>query len=296
MDDAQQQHAEWTTVLEGIDFGEAPRWHEGRLWFSDFHQGTISSVELAADGTGTRHVELEHDGRPSGLGWLPDGRLLFVSMADRRVLRREPDGTVVEHADLGEVAGGDANDMVVAEDGTAYVGNFGFDYLAGDAVTPTTLAIVSPDGAVRADGTELLFPNGMVITDSGRTLMVAETFGAQFSAFTIADDGSLTEHRVWADVAGTAPDGCTLDADGGIWFADAAGRQVVRVIGSSRVDERSTVRMGTPELVYACALGGDDGRTLFALLAAGSDPAVTAGTATGSIVSTRVEIPHAGRP
>jgi len=296
MDDATQMQAEWTTVIDGIDFGEAPRWHEGRLWFSDFYQQTISSVEIHADGTGTRHVELEHDGRPSGLGWLPDGRLLFVSMLDRKVMRREADGSVVEHADLSVVAGGHCNDMVVSSEGIAYVGNFGFDFEGGDSPTTTTLAVVFPDGQVQADPHELFFPNGAVLTPSESTLMVGETFGAQYTAFTISDDGLLTEPRVWASVEGTAPDGCTLDADGGIWFSDAVGKQVVRVVGSGDIDDVSTIRIGTPNNTYACMLGGDDGRTLFVLLCDDAQPDVVAGRATGSIVSTRVDVAHAGRP
>lgn len=296
MDEATQMQVEWTTVIDGIDFGEAPRWHEGRLWFSDFYQQTISSVEIHADGTGTRHVELEYDGRPSGLGWLADGRLLFVSMLDRRVMRREADGSVVEHADLSDVAGGHCNDMVVSSAGIAYVGNFGFDFEAGDSVASTTLAIVYPDGRVVADSHELLFPNGAVITPSERTLMVGETFGGQYTAFTIDHDGLLTEPRIWAEVDGTAPDGCTLDAEEGVWFSDAVGKQIVRVIGSGDIGDPSTIRIGTTNNTYACMLGGDDGRTLFVLLADDSSPDVVAGTATGSIVSTRVEVAHAGRP
>ncbi len=296
MDDATQMHADWTLVIDGIDFGEGPRWHEGRLWFSDFFQQTISSVEIHADGSGTRHVELEHDGRPSGLGWLPDGRLLFVSMLDRKVMRREADGTVVEHADLSAVTGGHCNDMVVAEDGTAYVGNFGFDFEGGDSVETTGLVIVRPDGSVTADEHQLLFPNGSVITPSNRTLMVGESFGGQFTAFTIDHDGSLTEPRIWATVQGTAPDGCTLDEEEGIWFSDAVGKQIVRVIGSGDIDDPSTIRMGTPNNTYACTLGGDDGQTLFVLTADDSSPDVVAGTGTGAIYSTRIEVAHAGRP
>ena len=296
MDDATQMQVDWTTVIDGIDFGEGPRWHEGRLWFSDFYQQTISSVEIHADGSGTRHVELEHDGRPSGLGWLPDGRLLFVSMLDRKVMRREADGSVVEHADLSSVADGHCNDMVVSSTGIAYVGNFGFDFEAGDSVTTTSLAIVYPDGRVVADTHELLFPNGAVITPSERTLMVGETFGGQFTAFTIDHDGSLTEPRVWASVDGTAPDGCTLDEEEGVWFSDAVGKQIVRVIGSGDIDDPSTIRIGTPNNTYACMLGGDDGRTLFVFLCDDSSPDVAAGAATGSIVSTRMDVAHAGLP
>lgn len=284
-------------MIDGIDFGEGPRWHDGRLWFSDFFQQTISSVEIHADGSGTRHVELEHDGRPSGLGWLPDGRLLFVSMADRRVMRRDADGSVAVHADLADVTGGHCNDMVVAEDGTAYVGNFGFDLEGGASPEPTRLVIVGPDGSIRVDDRELLFPNGAVITDSGRTLIVGESFGAQYTAFTIAHDGSLTEPRIWASVPGAAPDGCTLDADNAIWFSDAVGRQVVRIVGSSSgLDDEQTIRYGTPDDTYACMLGGDDGRTLFVLCSSGAHPDQVAGTATGRIWSTRVEVPRAGLP
>ena len=296
MDDATQMQVEWTTVIDGIDFGEGPRWHDGRLWFSDFFQQTISSVEIHADGSGTRQVELEYDGRPSGLGWLPDGRLLFVSMLDRKVMRQETDGSVVEHADLSVVAGGHCNDMVVSSSGIAYVGNFGFDFEAGDSVTTTTLAVVHPDGQVQADAHELLFPNGAVLTPSENTLMVGETFGAQYTAFTIDDNGLLTEPRVWATVEGTAPDGCTLDVDGGIWYSDAVGKQVVRVVASGDIDDPSTIRIGTPNNTYACMLGGDDGRTLFVLLCDDANPEVCDGTATGSIISTRVDAAHAGRP
>ena len=296
MDYSTQMHADWTLVIDGIDFGEGPRWHEGRLWFSDFYQQTISSVEIHADGSGTRHVEVEHDGQPSGLGWLPDGRLLFVSMLDRKVMRREADGSIVEHADLSAVTGGHCNDMVVAEDGTAYVGNFGFDLEGGDGVETTTLAIVRPDGSVTSDAHPLLFPNGAVITPSNRTLIVGETFGGQYTAFTIDHDGSLTEPRIWAAVQGTAPDGCTLDEEEGIWYSDATGKEIVRVIGSGKLGDLSTVRLGTPNNTYACMLGGDDGHTLFVLTADDASPDVVAGTATGAIYSTRVEVAHAGRP
>jgi len=296
MDNSTQMHADWNLVIDGIDFGEGPRWHEGRLWFSDFYQQTISSVEIHPDGSGTRHVELEHDGRPSGLGWLPDGRLLFVSMLDRKIMRREHDGSVVVHADLTDVTGGHVNDMVVSSKGVAYVGNFGFDFEAGENIETTTLAIVRPDGSVTADDHPLLFPNGSVLTPSERTLIVGESFGSQFTAFTIDHDGSLTEPRIWANVEGTAPDGCTLDDEEGIWFSDAVGRQIVRVVGSGDIDDLSTIHIGTPNNTYACMLGGDDGRTLFILTADDASPEVVAGTATGAIYSWRVEVSHAGLP
>ncbi len=275
----------WEVVVEGIDFGEGPRWHDGRLWFSDFFQGTISSV----GDDGVRHVEHRHQGRPSGLGWLPDGRLVFVSMLDRRLLRVEPDGTTVVHADLAAVAGGHCNDMVIGADGTAYVGNFGFDF-EGDAEPVTTrLAIVRSDGSVTTAPGELTFPNGSVITPDGGTLIVGESFGARYTAFTIDAGGGLTAPRTWADVPGTTPDGCTLDADGAIWFADARGRQVVRVAEGGDV----LAHLPTPDPTFACMLGGTDGRTLFVLTAAGAHPDVVAGRGTGRLLARRVDVGRA---
>jgi len=274
----------WELVVDGIDFGEGPRWHLGRLWFSDFYQGTISSVGHDRQ----RRVEVVWDGRPSGLGWLPDGRLLFVSMIDRRVMRREPDGAIVEHADLDGIATGHCNDMVVGPLGNAYVGNFGFDFEGGEAPAAATLAIVWADGTVTAAADDLRFPNGSVITDDGSTLIVGESMGARYTAFTITHDRGLTERRVWAEVPGMAPDGCTIDADGAIWFADAVGSQVVRVLEGGEI----THRIPTPAHVYACMLGGPNGRTLFALTAAGSHPDVVAGTATGALWQRQVDVPR----
>ena len=272
----------WGLVVDGIDFGEGPRWHLGRLWFSDFYQGTISSVGHDH----RRRVEVEWDGRPSGLGWLPDGRLMFVSMLDQRVMRREADGSIVEHADLAGIATGPCNDMVVGPKGNAYVGNFGFDFEAGAAPAAATLAIVWADGTVTAAAGDLRFPNGSVITDDGATLIVGETMGARYTAFTITHDRGLTERRTWAEVPGMAPDGCTIDAEGAIWFADALGQQVVRVREGGEI----THRLATPDNVYACMLGGADGRTLFALTAAGSHPDIVSGTATGALWQTQVEV------
>jgi sugar lactone lactonase YvrE len=268
----------WQLVLDGLDFGEGPRWHDGRLWFSDFYQHTISSV----GDDGERRIELEHEGQPSGLGWLPDGRLLFVSMLDRRVMRREPDGRVVVHADVSSIAGGHCNDMVVDRSGNAYVGNFGFDLVGGEAPRSTSLALVQ----VAAEN--VMFPNGSVITDDGSTLIVGETFAPRDTAYDIADDATLSTGRVWADVAGMAPDGCTIDAEQGIWFSDAAGRQVVRVREGGDV----THTVATPDNTYACMLGGDDGRTLFSFTCNDAQPDAVAGKATGAIYAMPVDVPR----
>ncbi len=275
-------------LVDGVDFGEGPRWNDGRLWYSDFHQRTIYSV--SADGE--RRVEVSDlDDMPSGLGWLPDGRLVFVAMRSRQLRRLDPEGVVL-HADLSSVATGPCNDMVMAADGTAYVGNFGFDMFSGESFTTADLALVAPDGTVEVAARGLRFPNGSVITPDGATLIVGESFGQAYQAFPIGPDGRLGEQREWASVRGTAPDGCSLDAAGGIWCADARGSRIVRIVEGGDI----TAVIETPMPTFACALGGDDGRTLFVLCAPSSAPDDTAGKAAGAIYTTRVEHPHAGLP
>jgi sugar lactone lactonase YvrE len=275
-------------LIGGVDFGEGPRWHDGALWYCDFFQRAIYTV--TPDGVRTA-VHAELDDQTSGLGWLPDGRLLVVSMRQQKLLRDEG-GTLVEHADLSGIAGGLCNDMVVDARGNAYVGNFGFDYYANAEFRPADLALVRPDGSVEVAARGLRFPNGSVITPDGATLIVGESGGAGYQAFDINADATLGTARQWASVEGSAPDGCTLDADGGIWFSDAAGTQVVRVVEGGAV----THRVPTPMPTYACALGGDDGRTLFILCATGTHEADVAGSAAGAIFTMQVDSPHAGLP
>lgn len=184
-----------TTVLDGFSYLEGPRWHEGRIWFSDFYTHRV--VSAREDGSDQR-VEAIVEQQPSGLGWLPDGRLLVVSMRDRKLLRREDDGTLAVHADLGSYATGHLNDMVVDGQGRTYVGNFGFDLMGGAPIEPTTLHRVDPDGTVTEVATDLWFPNGSVITADG-VLLVNETFGNRVSAFDLTADGELTNRRVWAE-------------------------------------------------------------------------------------------------
>ncbi len=272
-----------------VDFGEGPRWHDGSFWYSDFYQGCVYRVNEA----GERVAVAEVAERPSGLGWLPDGQMLIVSMTNRKVLRLGGDG-LVEHADLSGVATWYCNDMVVAANGNAYVGNFGFDLDKGglDAFTGAALALVRPDGTVETAATDLAFPNGSVITPDGSTLIVGETFGAQYTAFTIAADGTLSDRRIWASVPDTAPDGCVLDADGGIWFSDARGNRVLRVLEGGEV----TDTIDTPLPTYACTLGGPDGRTLYILTAASASPDEARGSGAGVIYTTTVDAAHAGRP
>jgi len=265
---------ETVTIAEGFHFLEAPRWHDGRLWFSDFYGHQVMSIR--EDGSDPR-TEAHVPQQPSGLGWLPDGRLLVVSMRDRKLLRREPDGTLAVHADLAGHAPAHLNDMAVDAQGRAYVGNFGFDLMGGEQLRPTVLLRVDPDGHVTRAADELWFPNGCVITPDN-VLLVMETFGNRVTAFDIAPDGELTSRRVWAEFGplpadrrvdralaalDVAPDGACLDAQGAAWIADAIGDRILRVTeGGTITDE---LKPGTP--VYACALGGATGTTLFACAA-----------------------------
>ena len=200
-------------LIGGIDFGEGPRWHNGRLWYSDFHQKTVYSVDL----NGERNVEFTLDDQPSGLGWMPDGSMLVVSMINRQVLRVSSDGVSV-HADLSELATWHCNDMVVSSSGHAYVGNFGFDLDGRTEFCKTVMVHVTPEGdtSVGADG--LSFPNGSVITPDEKTLIVGETLGGCYTSFSINEDGSLSDPSLWAEVPGMFPDGCTMDAEETIWF------------------------------------------------------------------------------
>ena len=271
--------------LDGLGFGESPRWRDSRLWFSDFILEHVASVGLDGD----LRIEAELLDRPSGLGWLPDGRLLIVSMRRRMLYRREHDGRLLLHADLGGVAGFDANDMVVAADGTAYVGNLGSDLLAGAELREAPLAIVHPDGRVEEADEGLLVPNGSVITPEGDMLIVGETLGRRFTAFPIKADGSLGASWVWADLGERSTDGCTLDSEGAIWFADGNG--VARVLQGGRI----TDVIEAPEPAYACALGGENGKTLFTLTSPGH-PTRDFRPGQAHIWKVEVDYAHAGRP
>jgi len=274
---------------EGLDFGEGPRWRDGRLWLSDFFTREVLSFGSTAD----RRVELRLDDQPSGLGWLPSGELLVVAMLSRQVRRVDDGGEVHVHADLSEIATGMCNDMVVDARGNAYVGNFGFDGAAGESPRAADLVLVRPDGSTEVAASDLRFPNGSVITPDGTTLIVGESIGRNYTAFTIHDDGTLSDRRLWAEVPGKAPDGCALDADGGIWMADAIGSG-----GCYRVTEGGEVTdvVIASQPVFACALGGGDRRTLHLITAPGHGEDVCAGKRQGRIETIEVEVPGAGSP
>lgn len=285
-----------TKVLaEGLKFGEGPRWHGGRLWLSDFYDHAVKSVSLAGD----LRTEFEIDDQPSGLGWMPDGSMLIVSMTKRRLLRRTSDGTIAVHAELGHIATFHCNDMVVDSAGGAYVGNFGFDLDAamakGDVpgnLVKAKLAYVSPTGKARVAADDLAFPNGTVITPDGKTLILGESFGGVLTAYDLGPDGALTNRRVWAELGARVPDGICLDAGGAIWVANPTAPECVRVAEGGKVLE--VIDTGGP--CYACMLGGDDGRTLFMLTAAGLGAEQPADARTGKVVIAQVDAPRAGLP
>lgn len=275
-------------VVEGLAFPEGPRWHDGRFWFSDMHARTVQCVE--ADGS--THVVARVSGRPSGLGWTLDGRLLIVSMTDRRLLGLGPEGALEEVADLSAFATHHCNDMVVDAQGRAYVGNFGFDFLAKESPRTTNLVLVTPEGEVREAARDLSFPNGSVITPDGSTLIVGETLAARLTAFDIAPDGSLHNRRVWAELKGAVPDGICLDQDGAIWVASPVSAEVLRIREGGEVVERMPVETQA----FACMLGGEEGRTLFVCTARSSDPDSCLRDRAGRIEAFEVDVARAGLP
>jgi sugar lactone lactonase YvrE len=284
-------------LAEGLHFGEGPRWHDGRLWFSDFYDHAVKSV----DGSGAVRTELEIDDQPSGLGWLPDGRLLVVAMHRRQLLRVDPDGVKV-HADLSGIATYHTNDMAVDRTGRAYVGNFGFaldEELKARGVEsviadhPTAkIARVEPDGRAYVAADDMHFPNGSVITPDGRTMIVAETLAMRLTAFDIGADGTLTNRRVWATLGMRAPDGICLDANGHVWIANAIAPECVLFAPGGEV----VATVQTEQPCFACMLGGADRRTLFAMTAPSSVADVVSKSRMGSIVRAEVATPGAGLP
>lgn len=275
-------------VLDQLAFPESPRWHDGALWFSDFYAGQV--LRLGPDGRCEAVLSLP--GQPSGLGWLPDGRLLVVSMTDRRLLRLDG-GTLSEVADLSSLALFHCNDMVVDALGRAYIGNFGFDMPARAAPRATRLILVEPEGRARSVGEDLMFPNGSVITPDGRTLIVAESFAARLTAFDIATDGSLLRRRTWAAVPGSSPDGICLDAEGAVWLASPVSREVLRVREGGEV----THRLPMPGQAVACMLGGPQRRTLYILSGKVMvTPEQSRALRSGAIHALEVAVAGAGRP
>lgn len=276
-----------TTLVDGLCFAEGPRWRDGRLWFSDMHDYKVFAVDLE----GNVETIAEVPEQPSGLGWLPDGRLLIVSMLDRKLLVQE-DGILSEFADLSDMATYHCNDMVTDSLGRSYVGNFGFDLLNGAEATNAELIMVTPDGEPRVVADEVSFPNGTVITPDGKTLILGETMAACLTAFDIADDGTLSNRRKWAQLEKAVPDGICLDDQAGIWVASPVSNEVIRVLEGGEV----TTRIKVENQAFACMLGGEDRKRLFILTAASSDPDSCRSGRSGKIEYVDVEFPGVGLP
>ena len=277
--------SEVRVLLSGRGLVESPRWHGDRLFFSDWSAGEVIAVDLA----GRSEVIARVKSLPLCTAWLPDGRLVIVSSQAGQLLRREPDGSVVIHADLGATGW---NDIVVDGRGNAYVNRAGFDMMAGEAFKPGFVALVTADGSVRDVADDFALPNGMAVTSDNSTLIVADSYRHHLVAFDIGADGALSGRRIWADLGEAAPDGICADAESAVWYADVPGKRCVRVAEGGEVLRTVTLDRGG----FACALGGPDGTTLFIVAAEwrGMSEMVTPGS--GQVLTTEAEVSGAGWP
>jgi sugar lactone lactonase YvrE len=279
------------TLMTGIAFGESPRWHDDHLWFSDWGTQEIIAVDL--EGNSEVRIQLSFPSfQPICFDWLPDGRLLVVSASDGLLLRLEPDGSLVTHADLSSLAGG-FNEIVVDGRGNAYVNGGSFDFATGAGAHSGVVALVRTDGLVRKVAEDIVFGNGMAITEEGSTLIVAESWARRLSAFDIARDGGLSNRRVWADLGDSPPDGICTDAEGAVWVADVPNKRCTRVHEGGEVLQKIELDRGC----FACALGGTDRRTLFMVAREWRGPETMADKErTGQILTSRAPAPGAGWP
>ncbi len=280
--------SELHTLMTGLAFGESPRWHEDRLWLSDWSAQEVIAVDLAGKSEVITHIQ----SFPFCLDFLPDGRLLIVSARDQLLLRREPDGSLVTHADLSSVSSYPWNEIVVDGRENIYLNNIGFNF-PGDEFAPGIIALVTPDGSIRQVADGVAFPNGMAVTSDNSTLILAESYGKRLTAFDIADDGGLSNQRVWADLGDGAPDGICLDAEGAVWYSDVPNKRCVRVREGGEVVQTIILDRGC----FACMLGGENKHTLFMVATEWRDIAnVAALVRTGQVLTTEVLVPHAGWP
>jgi sugar lactone lactonase YvrE len=278
--------AELATLLDGRAFLEGPRWHDGVLYVSDMHAGEVLRVSSVGDAEVVARVP----GSPSGLGWLPNGSMLIVSMDDRKLLVGLEDGMVGEAADCSGLAPNEINDMVVDQHGNAFISQFGFDFHGGDKLRSAPVLRVDPNGGVHEATDGLRMANGMVITADQQTLVVAESAGRRLIGFDLADDGTLTNQRVWADLPeGDFPDGICIDAEDAVWIAGPASDRFVRVREGGEVLDV----VETPgRHAIACAIGGADGHTLFMCTSPTQGEPERSRTERGAKVETvRVDVP-----
>jgi sugar lactone lactonase YvrE len=279
---------ELQTLMTGIAFGESPRWHDDRLWFSDWGAQEVIAVDL--EGKSEVIVRVQFPSFPMCIDFLPNGRLLVVSARDRLLLRMEPDGSLVTYADLAGLFDHPWNEIVVDCRGNAYINNIGFDFPGGD-FAPGIIALVTPNGSARQVADGVAFPNGMAVTPDNSTLIVAESYGKRLTAFDIAADGGLSNRRVWADLGDGAPDGICLDAENAIWYGDVPNKRCVRVREGGEVLQTIDLDRGC----FACALGGADRRTLFLVATEWRGTTSMAGGArTGQVLVVEAPAPGVG--
>jgi len=278
-------------LSEGLAFGESPRWHDGRLWVADWGAREILAVDLE----GGSEVMLRLD-LPSFqaicFDWLPGGRLLVVSSREGLLLRSEDGGSLARHADLSDLSEYGWNEIVVDGRGNAYVNEAGFDFPGGE-FAPGTIALVTPDGSARRVADGIAFPNGMAVMPDNSTLIVAESYGRKLTAFDIAEDGSLSNGRVWAELGDGVPDGICVDTEGAVWYGDVPNKRCVRVRQGGQILQEIDLDRGC----FACMLGGDDGMTLFMVATEwrGTEN-MAEGGGTGQIFTLPAPAPHAGWP
>ena len=279
--------ADTEVVLGGLRFPESPRWRDGALWFAEKRAGRVVRLDASGDASTAADVP----GGPGGIGWLPDGRMLVVSMNDRTILAFDGGASTV-HSDVSAITVFRCNDMVVTADGRAWVGDFGYDLPSGAPPAPGNVVTVAADGTAEHVADDLGFPNGMVMTDAGE-LVVAESSASRLTAFSVSDGGRLERRRVWADLGATVPDGICLDAEGAIWVADPLAGEVVRVHEGGAVSRRvRTANRGA----FACVLGGADGTTLYVCTATEEASLDPAAPPVGAIEVATVDVPTAGSP
>jgi sugar lactone lactonase YvrE len=281
--------SEVRVLMNGLVFGEQPRWHDDRLWLSDWGTQEVITVDL----DGESEVVLRGPSFPLCVDWLPDGRLLVVSARERLLLRQEPDGSLETHGDLGSVSNPPAgNELVVDGRGNAYVNGGGFDLMAGEDFAPGIIAVVAPEGSARQVADGLAFPNGMLIMPDDQTLIVAESYAKRLTAFDIATNGSLTNRRVWAELDDGVPDGICADAENAVWYADVPNKQCVRVREGGEVLQTVELDRGC----FACALGGPDRAILFMIANEWRGPANMFQGRSTQVLTARAPAPGAGRP
>ncbi|MEU9022167.1 SMP-30/gluconolactonase/LRE family protein [Actinomadura sp. NPDC048394] len=275
------------TLVDGRGLVESPRWHDGRVYFSDWSAGEV----VAADLDGHAEVVARVKSLPLCTAWLPDGGLVIVDSPNGRLLRREDDGSLTVHADLGLTGW---NDIVVDGRGNAYVNRAGFEPMAGEEAKPGFVFLATPDGTVREVADDIAFPNGMAVTPDGSTLIVADSYRGELVAFAIGAGGGLSDRRVWAALGDGTPDGICTDAEGAVWYADVPHDRCVRVAEGGEVLGVVEVDRGA----FACALGGPDGTTLFITAAQwqGMTEPEPVRPGSGRVLVAEVEVPGAGWP